>query len=74
MPNPIAERTHPALRHLIAPGTLLSDLGFVEEIDLVGLQCQVEECIGMELPEHDYASWRTVADVLYRLENYPCIA
>lgn len=60
----ITARTNPALRHLIEPGALLADLGFREEIDLIGLQCSVEEVLGIELPDYAHAAWLTVGDVL----------
>ncbi|ABD27131.1 hypothetical protein Saro_2695 [Novosphingobium aromaticivorans DSM 12444] len=59
----IRARTNPALHHAVTPDALLSDLGFRQEIDLVGLQCAVEEAVGREFPDQAHAHWRTVADV-----------
>lgn len=59
----IRARTNPALHHLVKPETLLSDLGFTQEIDLVGLQCAVEEAVDLEFPDHAHAHWRNVDDI-----------
>lgn len=59
----IRKRTNPALHHAVTPDALLTDLGFGQEIDLVGLQCAVEEALGVEFPDHAYARWLTVEDV-----------
>lgn len=66
MPDPIAiirARTNAALHHAVAPDALLTDLGFRHEIDLIGLQCEIEEAVGVEFPEQAYSHWRTVSDV-----------
>lgn len=59
----IRARTNPALHHAVTPDAMLADLGFGQEIDLVGLQCAVEEEFGIEFPDHAYARWLTVEDV-----------
>ena len=59
----IRARTNPALHDAVTPDALLTDLGFRQEIDLIGLQCAAEEAVGREFPEQAHAHWRTVADV-----------
>ena len=59
----IRAHTNPALHHLVKPETLLIDLGFTQDIHFLGLQCSVEELVGVEFPDRTYAHWRTVADV-----------
>lgn len=59
----IRARTNPALHHAVTADALLADLGFRQEVDLVGLQCAVEEAVGVEFPEQAYAHWLTVEDV-----------
>ncbi len=66
----IRNRTNPALHHAVVPDALLSDLGFRQEVDLIGLQYAVEEAVGFEFPEHAYAKWLTVDDVCQAVEWY----
>ena len=57
----ISERVHPSLCHLIEPGTLLSDLQ-LEQVDLWGIQCAIEEAGGFEFKGEP--AWATVGDVI----------
>lgn len=66
----IRNRTNPALHHAVAPDALLTDLGFRQEVDLIGLQYAVEEAVGIEFPDHAYAMWLTVDDVCQAVEWY----
>jgi hypothetical protein len=68
IPAIIRARTNPALHHAVTADALLADLGFRQEVDLVGLQCAVEEAVGVEFPEQAYAHWLTVQDVCQAAE------
>jgi len=55
--------TNPVIHFLVEPDALLTDLGFMDEIDLCGLRDAVELGCDVEIPTPDMLAWRTLADV-----------
>lgn len=65
---------HTETPRTVEPGTLLADIGLNCASILVGLQCDIEEALGRELPSlpgggDAYEAWETVADVLASAER-----
>lgn len=55
--------TNDALHFMVEPDTLLTDLGFRDDVDLCGLRDPIEHHIGRDIPTQDMLAWRTLADV-----------
>lgn len=63
----ITKRVHPALHHLIADDTLLSDLGLCQ-IDLISVAYDLEEAHGFMFDGEPERHWQTVGDVVRAVE------
>lgn len=64
----ITKRVHPALHHLIADDTLLSDLGLCM-VDLLSVACDLEEAHGFMFDGEPEQQWATVGDVVRAVED-----
>lgn len=62
-----SKRVHPALHHLIADDTLLSDLGLCQ-LDLLSVACDLEEANGFMFDGDPETRWQTVGDVVRACE------
>ncbi len=66
----VRSSVNPALHHAVVSDAPLQTLGFRDELDLVGLQCNVEEELGIEFNEYEHAKWQTVSDVIRSAAHY----
>lgn len=64
----IRERTNPAIHFLVEPDALLTDLGFNDDVDMLGLRDAVERAFCVEIPTAVMVKWRTVGDVAESVE------